>query len=164
MAKNSGQEGESSSKIAGDGRKWLAILRIYLGAFFLYGSLGKFTTSYIGEFSRMAGGWAHNSSFEMYRTFLDQWVLPHAKFYAYFTAIGEFCVGISLLFGILSGLGVILGVLIYSNHLLGSDEKEVIWHSGHVVVSLLVILFTKAGRIFGFDKYLAKKILFKYLV
>jgi thiosulfate dehydrogenase [quinone] large subunit len=164
MAKNTSQDGESSGKGPGEGKKWLAILRIYLGAFFLSGSLEKFTTSYIGEFSRMASRWAHDSSFEMYRNFLDQWVLPHAKFYAYFTAIGEFCVGVSLLFGILSGLGVILGVLIYINYLLGSDEKEVIWRSSHVIVSLFVVLFTKAGRVFGFDKYLAKKILFKYLV
>lgn len=154
----------STDHAGGGGRKWLAILRIYLGAYFIHQSLGKFTASYIGEFSRMVSRWSHDASFAWYRTFLDQYVAPHSKFFAYATAVGEFYVGVALLVGFLSGLAAILGLAVYLNYTLGNFHSETLWNYSTIMMCLLVILFTGAGRVMGLDKYLARKILFKYLV
>lgn len=164
MAKNSESTGSTSGKGLTGGKSWLAILRIYIGAYFIHSSLDKFTASYINEFSKVLGRWAHDSAFEWYRDFLGHYVVPHAKFFAYVTAIGEFAVGVMLIVGLLSGLAAILGVFLYANYYLGEGNGSIISNWVTIMICLLVILFTGAGRIFGFDKYLSKKILFKYIV
>lgn len=164
MAKSSGGNGDSGSKGQPGGKNWLAILRIYIGAYFLHSSLDKFTASYISEFSRLIGRWAHDSSFEWYKALLDQYVLPHAKFFAYFTAIGEFCIGIALILGFLSGLAAIFGVGVYANYYLGTSTGDALWNYATIILCLAVIFFTGAGRTLGLDKYLSKKIHFKYIV
>ncbi len=164
MAKNSAEGSQAPSKGDGAGKNWLAILRIFMGAYFIHTSLSKFTASYLGEFSRMVSRWAHDSSFELYRNFISHFIVPHAKFFAYFTAIGEFYIGLTLIIGFLSGLSALLGIFLYLNYYLGGSEGDLMWQTGHVIISLLLVLFTKAGRVLGFDKYLSKKILFKYIV
>ena len=164
MAKSSGSSESSGSKGESGKTNWLAILRVYLGAYFLHASIGKFTTSYLGEFSRTLSRWAHDSSFDAYRLFLNHWVVPHAKFFAYFTAIGEFYVGVALIIGFLSGLAAMFGIFFYGNYYLGSGGGDEVWILGLVIVCLFTVLFTGAGRIWGIDKHLSKKILFKYLV
>ena len=145
-------------------KNWTVLLRIYIGFFLLHLSLGKFTASYVGEFSRTVSSWAYSSSFEWYRDFLNQYVIPHVKFFAYLTAIGEFYVGIALILGFLTGLAAILGLILNLAYYLGISEGEVLWNYSTMIVCLLVIFFSGAGRVFGLDKYLSKKILFKYLV
>ncbi|MBI1884191.1 MAG: DoxX family protein [Chlamydiae bacterium] len=165
MAKTlSGTNTESGGKGPGLGKTWISLLRIYLGAYFIHASLGKFTASYIGEFAHLVARWEHNSPYIWYQLFLNHCIAPHAKFFAYFTAIGEFYVGISLVIGFLSGLAALFGILLYANYYLGSQGGESLWHSGLMMVSLLAMLFTNAGRTLGLDKYLSKKILIKYLV
>jgi uncharacterized membrane protein YphA (DoxX/SURF4 family) len=153
-----------SSKTGPSGRNWLAILRIFIGAYFIHSSLDKFTASYIGEFSRLVAKWAHDTPYDWYEGFLNQCIVPHSKFFAYLTACGEFYVGVTLLIGFLSGLAVILGVLLYANYFLGSGSTDQLWNYASIMISLLVVMFTGAGRIFGCDKYLSKKILIRYLV
>lgn len=164
MAKSSTDAAGAQPKGDGGGKNWLALLRIFVGAYFIHSSLDKFTASYIGEFTRMVGRWSHDSSFEIYRNFVSHYVAPHAKFFAYFTAIGEFYVGITLVIGFLSGLAALVGIFFYINYFLGGSEGNALWTVAHVTISLLVIFFTKAGRNWGLDKYLSKKILFKHLV
>lgn len=163
MAKN-GANTTTNTKGDSAGKNWLAILRIFIGAYFIHTSLDKFTASYLGEFSRQVSRWAQDTPYEWYKGFLSHYIAPHSKFFAYLTACGEFYIGITLLIGFLSGLAVILGVLLHANYFLGSSFSDQFWDYGLMMICLLVILFTGAGRIFGFDKYLSKKILIKYLV
>jgi uncharacterized membrane protein YphA (DoxX/SURF4 family) len=164
MVKNSGTNGTAGPKLDSGGKNWLAILRIFIGAYFIHTSLDKFTASHLGEFSRQVSRWAHDTPYEWYKGFLNQYIAPHSKFFAYLTACGEFYIGVTLLIGFISGLAVILGVLLHANYFLGSSFSDQLWNHGLMIVCLLVILFTSAGRIFGLDKYLSKKILIKYLV
>ena len=161
MAKNVSGSDASAGSSKPAGKNWLVLLRIFLGAYFINDSWGHFTAPYVNEFSRMVTHWAHDSSFEWYRNFLSQYVVEHAKFFAYCTAIGEFFTGVSLILGLLTGLGVMIGVVLNINYFLGDGG---IWNYGLLVICLLVIMFNGAGRVFGFDKYLSKKILIKYLV
>ena len=164
MAKSSETNISSNNKASSPGKNWLAILRIFIGAYFIHSSLDKFTTSYVGEFSRLVAKWAHDTPYDWYKGFLNQYIVPHSKIVAYLTACGEFYIGVTLLIGLLSGLAVILGILLYINYFLGTDVSDQRWNYATMIICLLVVLFTGAGRIFGFDKYLSKKILIKYLV
>ncbi|MBI1871721.1 MAG: DoxX family protein [Chlamydiae bacterium] len=157
-------EGASNTKSGSGKTTWLALLRIYMGAYFIHTSIDKFTASYLGEFSRLVSRWAHHTNFAWYEGFLNNYVLPHAKFFAYLTAIGEFYVGLSLILGFLSGLAAIFGILLYINYYLGEGSPEEVWRFGMILVNLFVIVVTGAGRVFGLDKFLSKKILFKYIV
>ena len=144
---------------------WLAVLRIYIGTYFIHASLLKFSNSYINGLGLMLKDWATHTNFHWYQQFLYEHVIPNAKFYAFLTAIGEFCVGVALLVGLLSGLAAMFGLLLNLNYFFASAWQGPASQCANLtfIVCELVIIFTGAGRTLGFDKYLSKKILIKYL-
>ncbi|MDP3980064.1 MAG: DoxX family protein [Chlamydiota bacterium] len=144
---------------------WLAVMRIYIGAYFIHASLLKFSNSYINGLGVMLKSWASSTNFQWYQQFLHEQIIPHAKFFAFLTAIGEFCVGIALLLGILSGLAAMFGLLMNINYFFATSWQGPASQCANLtfIVCELVIIFTGAGRTMGFDKYLSKKILIRYL-
>lgn len=102
--------------------KWLALLRIYTGAFWLIHGLPKFldAASFMPPAGYMpatiAKGVAASSG--PYHDFLLTTVTPNITLFANLVRFGEVLVGISLVLGLLSRFGGLFGVLLPLNYFL----------------------------------------------
>ena len=118
MVAKSGNGGGGGTEV--EKRRWIAVLRIYLGLYFLVSSLDKFRSSYISNVfvGRVRSAAAH-STIEWYKNFLLDVVAPQHKFFAFLNAAAEVMVGIALIIGFIAGLFCIIGILLRVSHLLG---------------------------------------------
>ncbi|MFC1667976.1 DoxX family membrane protein [Chlamydiota bacterium] len=159
--------GESSSVSDVEKKRWIAIMRIYLGFFFLISSLDKFKSAYFDKlFLAHVRSAAANTTILWFKDFLTNIVGPRYKFFAFLNAAGEFVVGLALIFGFIAGLFSIIAILIRLAHFLGSMAlAPVILNTNLIyIIALLVLIGSCSGRTWGMDKHLSKKILFKYLL
>ena len=99
--------------------RWMAVLRIVVGLWFLKALWTKLDLVFLGGFFPFLGvepRWiesmphiiakqAAENPFPWYKAFLENTVIPHATLYAELTAWGEMLVGVSLTLGIGAGLG-----------------------------------------------------------
>jgi uncharacterized membrane protein YphA (DoxX/SURF4 family) len=144
---------------------WLAVVRILTGAIWLIHGIPKFLNS--GEFmppdgfivnyvqqgvSRTAGP---------YHDFLVNVVQPNIGIFAELVRLGEVCVGISLLFGALTRLGGLFGIVLTLNYMaarggLGTFNA---WSSIDACLMLLsaINLVLPTGRVFGIDRLFTRR-------
>ncbi|MFC1643661.1 DoxX family membrane protein [Chlamydiota bacterium] len=163
MAAKSGDSGGSDV----EKRRWIAVLRIYLGFYFLVSSLDKFKSIYFDTvFIGRLRSAAANTTVEWYRDFLINFIAPHSKFFAFLNAACQFMVGLALILGFIAGLFCIIGILIKTLHLLGSLTLTPLIVNNNIlfIVCFFVLIFHCSGRTWGLDRHLSKKILFKYLL
>ena len=148
-------------------RRWIAVLRIYLGLYFLISSLDKFRSSYFDTvFIGRVRSAAASTTFEWYKSFLLNFIAPQHKFFAFLTAACEFMVGLALIVGFIAGLFSIIAILLKACHLLGSMSQTPLILNVNIlfIICFCVLIFHCSGRTWGMDKHLSKKILFKYLL
>ena len=105
--------------------RWLAIFRIYAGAFWLIHAIPKFTDSASflppSGFMPMMIQKSIGSSSGFYHDFLANTVMPNIGTFAQLTRYGELLVGISLVLGLLSRLGGLGGVFLAANYMLAKN-------------------------------------------
>ncbi len=143
---------------------WLAILRLYAGAFWLMHGIPKFTQS--GEFmppSGMIVGFLNSAIVNTsgpYQSFLTNIVLPNINIFAELVRLGEVVTGSLLLLGFFSRFGGVIGMLLALNYLTakGGISHLSMWSgldaAAFVVSGMNVILPT--GRFLGVDALLAR--------
>ncbi len=142
---------------------WLAVFRIYAGAFWLMHGIPKFThgqdfmppTGVMMDFVNNAI--VHTSGW--YQHFLTFAVLPHAVLFAELVRIGEVTTGTLLLLGAFTRAGGLLGMLLSLNYLSarGGLEHLSMWSSldsAAFVLSFLNVALP-TGRVLGVDAILA---------
>jgi len=106
--------------------RWLALFRIYAGAFWLLHGIPKFTQSadflppngFMPQLVQKAIG----SSTGFYHDFLANTVMPNIGLFAQLVRCGEVLVGISLLLGLLSRLGGLGGIFLALNYALANND------------------------------------------
>jgi uncharacterized membrane protein YphA (DoxX/SURF4 family) len=93
----------------------LAALRIFVGIFFLlFGEYKVFGTEFTlhGGFEESIRGFLEQGAYPWMAPVLRHVVLPHAHLWAFLTAYGELLIGLGLIFGVLTRLASIFGLLL----------------------------------------------------
>ncbi len=143
---------------------WLALFRLYAGAFWLLHGIPKFTqsqdfmppTGFMPDFVNNAI--AHTSGW--YHGFLLDTVLPNVSLFAELVRLGEVVTGALLVLGAFTRLGGLIGVLLALNYITakGGLAHASMWSgldaAALVLSALNVVLPT--GRILGIDALLAR--------
>lgn len=154
-----------------DPSRWLAVLRILLGLWFVKALWSKMDLVLLGGFFPFLGvepRWiakmpelvakqAAENPILWYKTFLEQTVLTHAALYADLTAWGEVLVGLSLTLGLFAGLGALGGFWLSFNYGLASQHMSPAslgFHYMLVIVSVILFL-ARSGRALGLDAWIA---------
>jgi uncharacterized membrane protein YphA (DoxX/SURF4 family) len=141
---------------------WLALFRIYAGAFWLMHGIPKFLHS--DDFMPPKGAMMQFLNQQItntsgpYQGFLVHVVLPNAGVFAELVRLGEVVTGCLLLFGFYTRLGGFLGMLLSLNYLSakGGLAHLSVWSgldsAAFVLSALNFVLPT--GRVFGVDALL----------
>lgn len=143
---------------------WLALLRIYAGAFWLMHGVPKFTQSQdfmppTGMMMQFVNNAVQHTS-GPYQTFLTNVVLPNASLFAELVRLGEVVTGCLLLLGFFTRLGGFIGVLLALNYLSakGGLAHLSVWSGLDATALALsaVNLVLPTGRVLGVDALLGR--------
>ncbi|OIK15152.1 hypothetical protein BIV60_10215 [Bacillus sp. MUM 116] len=144
----------------------LAILRILNSYNWLNGAFvgkdSKFAPDFLsgaGLASRINGGFVHTAINSGVASFLTDTVVPHASIFAWMLALGEACVGFSLLLGLFTRVG---GFFAFTQGLVNilvvfGGGADTIGQNYLLMVLGLIFILTSPGRVFGLDGLLLKK-------
>lgn len=147
--------------------RWLAVLRIAVGAWFAKAIFTKLGIAWLGGFLPVpvvSARWIHTmpillakyaegNPIGFFRDFLEQTVLPHSALFALLTALGEVAVGLGLVFGGLTVLAAAIGLVLVANYGLAVQWQGSAQQGFHymLLTALVVILASRAGRTWGLD-------------
>lgn len=150
--------------------RWLAVLRIVVGLWFLkavftklslkllWGFLPIPTASerWVNTMPSLLAQYAEGNPLGFYRGFLQETVLTHGDLFAQMTAFGEVAVGVGLTFGVLTVLASGIGFWLVLNYGLAVQWMSPGQQGFHLVLAALMIAFfaTGAGRCWGVDGWL----------
>jgi thiosulfate dehydrogenase (quinone) large subunit len=151
----------------------LAVLRIIVGLYFLKALWTKFGVVLLGgavPFIQVEKRWltvmpkivarqVADNPFPWYRAFLEDTVLTHASLFGHLTAWGEALVGLSLVLGLLAGLGALGGLLLSISYGLAAQHLSAASFGLHyLLVSAMVLFFiARSGRTLGVDAWIARR-------
>ncbi len=132
----------------------LAVIRIAMGLYFLSQFYGKIEQHYFSSADAMTRfiqsqlpHAAHG-----YKGFLTGTVLPHALLFSRLDTIGELVVGISLLLGLFTRVGSVIGIWLNLNYMLCKGLTQ---SGGSVdrlfIVTQIVFIAAAAGLVWGLD-------------
>ena len=135
---------------------YVAILRIYIGYYFLQQGIRKFLRDFPqGDWiGRQIGDLATVELYLWYKKFLLSYVVPHPQLFGYLVMIGEICVGACLLLGLFTRLSAVVGLFLVINYLLGIGMARggaPLAQQQTFIVSLVVILLSNPGQTLGLD-------------
>ncbi|HYT04474.1 MAG TPA: TQO small subunit DoxD [Gemmatimonadales bacterium] len=147
--------------------RWLAVLRIAVGAWFakalftklsvtlLWGFLPVPTASdrWLHVMPMLVGKYAEGNPVAPFREFMQNTVIPHSHLFAQLTAFGEVAVGLGLVLGCLTTLASGIGLVLVLNYGLAVQWQGSAQQGFHymLITSLVVVLATRAGRTWGLD-------------
>ena len=147
--------------------RWLAVLRIAVGAWFakalftklsialLWGFLPVPTASerWLHVMPILVGKYAEGNPVGFFRDFMQNTVLAHSHLFAQLTAFGEAAVGLGLVLGCLTTLASGVGLFLVLNYGLAVQWQGSAQQGFHymLIASLIVLLGARAGRTWGLD-------------
>lgn len=106
--------------------KWLALIRIYVGAFWLIHVWPKWATPQVfmppAGFLGMAVQKMAGESTGFYHTFLVNTVAPNVELFANLIRTGEALVAISLILGLFTRIGALGGMFLALNYMFAQSE------------------------------------------
>lgn len=142
---------------------WLAILRIYTGAFWLMHGIPKFTQSQ--DFMPPGGIFTQFLNQQIthvggpYQAFLTNVVLPNSWIFANMVRLGEVIAGCLLFFGFFTRFGALVGILLSLNYISakGGLAHLSVWSGldSTAFVLCFISLVLPTGRMLGVDALLA---------
>lgn len=151
--------------------RWIAVLRIVVGFWFLKSLWTKLhlpagglpipraTDRWIGFMPVRVGEWAEVQPIGPVRSFLESVVLPNAALFAELAAWGESLVGISLAFGLLASWGALGGLFLMLTYVAASLGTSFNQQGFHIllIACLAAFLATRAGRAWGLDGWILRR-------
>jgi uncharacterized membrane protein YphA (DoxX/SURF4 family) len=100
-----------------------------------------------------------------YKQFLIKRAIPHASAFAFLVTWGEIVIGFMLLIGLATGLAGLIAIFMHLNYHLASS-----WMGGasafinlYAIVITALMVTTSAGRTWGVDAWLARRVPMKIL-
>jgi len=102
---------------------YIALLRIYIGYYLLQQGIRKFQRDFPkGDWiGRQIGDIATLDLYTWYKTFLQNYVVPHSELFGYMVTVGEIAVGACLLLGFLTRFSACVGLFMLVNYYLGPE-------------------------------------------
>ena len=153
-----------------DPERWLVVLRITVGAWFLKAVVTKLaiiwwaalvplpivSPRFLGVHARRVAEFAAGNPLPWYRDFLQDVVLPHASTFATLQVIGEVVVGLGLVLGLLTVPAALVGLVLSLGFGLATQWMSAGQQGFHLllVVAMLVLAASRAGRRLGVDAWL----------
>ena len=153
--------------------RWVALLRIAVGLWFLRGGFRKVTLFFWGGFlplpaatdrwigfmPKKVAEFAAGNPITWYKEFLEGTVVHNPKVFGFFTAWGEFSVGVGLTLGLLTVLAGLIGLLMMISYFLASAWMGFGPQGFHLLLIACMIVFmgSRAGRVWGLDRMLLKR-------
>jgi thiosulfate dehydrogenase [quinone] large subunit len=153
--------------------RWLALLRIVVGLYFVKSLITKMSFVLIGGFlpipvvserwltvmPKLVARQASENPIVFYKQFLEGTVLPNSHLFAQLTAWGETVVGIGLTLGFLTGVASLVGFILVLNYGLATQWMSPGQQGFHLVLLFLMLafLFARAGRAWGLDGWIARR-------
>jgi len=150
--------------------RWVALLRVVVGAWFVKAVWTKFTLAYIGDVipypmvsprflafhPKRIAEFAAGNPIDGYKEFLEGTVLPNSRVFATLQTFGEAAVGFGLILGLLTGLTALVGLFLSLNYGLASQWMSFGQQGFHVllVTSMIIFFFARAGRRWGLDGWI----------
>lgn len=151
--------------------RWLAVLRILVGLWFLKALTTKLDFVLLGGFFPFVGvepRWIEmmpnilakqiaDNPILWYKSFLENTVVPNSVLFAQLTAWGEVLVGLSLVTGCFAGLGALGGLWLSLNYGLASAHLSSASLGFHymLVITMITLFLARSGRAWGLDAWIA---------
>lgn len=137
----------------------LAVLRIFIGLWFLYAAWGKLDQTFVTNFHKTIQDAIAHTPFHFYAGFLKEVVLPSSTAFATTVILAQMAVGACLTLGLFTAPAAVLGALMSLNVLLGTAHQGVdaVLVSLVFIVSQLCLGFGFAGTTWGLDARLIDK-------
>ena len=153
--------------------RWLALLRIVVGLYFVKSLITKMSFVLISGFlplpvvserwlsvmPKIVARQASENPILFYKQFLEGTVLQHSSLFAQLTAWGETVVGLGLTLGLLTGLASVVGLILVINYGLATQWMSPGQQGFHLVLLFLMLafFFARAGRSWGLDGWIARR-------
>lgn len=151
--------------------RWLAVLRIAVGAWFIKAIWTKWvllggilplpmaSERWISTMPKILAGHIAVSPLDWYRNFLQDIVIPNAKLFGHLTAIGEGLVGIGLTFGLLTRFSAAGGLFLLLAYQLSTLGQPLPQHGLRLlmIVATVAFFFSRAGNVWGLDVRLGSR-------
>jgi uncharacterized membrane protein YphA (DoxX/SURF4 family) len=153
--------------------RWLAVLRIVVGLWFVKSLFTKLTIvlawgflpvpaatpRWIGVMPKLLARYAADDPIGWYRSFLLDTVIPNSHVFAHLTALGEVAVGLSLTLGVVTVLGAFFGFFQVLFYALAVQHMSSGQQGFHVMLGAMMIafFFARAGRCWGIDSWLVRR-------
>jgi len=147
--------------------RWLAVLRIAVGLWFAKAIFTKLSVTLAWGFLPVptaSDRWLHvmpilvtkyaeGNPIGFFKEFLLNHVVPNSSTYAQLTAFGEAAVGLGLVLGCCTTLAAAIGLVLVVNYGLAVQWQGSAQQGFHymLITTLVVILATRAGRVWGVD-------------
>ncbi len=148
-------------------QRWIAVLRIVVGLWFLKAVSTKIVIAWVGDVlpypavsprfigfqPKRVAEFASENPVVWYKEFLEGTVLPNAKLFATLQSYGEVAVGVGLVLGLFTGLTALVGLFLAVNYGLASQWMTFGQQGFHLllVTSMVMFLCARAGRRWGLD-------------
>lgn len=138
----------------------LAVIRIGLGAWFLYAVAGKLDPSWVAKFPKVLAEFAATTPVKPYAAFLTDVVAPSAQAFASLVIVGELAVGLALVLGLFTAPAALLGAFMNLNYLLAAAGAGMSAVGLNLVFALtqVALAFAYAGTTWGLDRHLIGKL------
>jgi uncharacterized membrane protein YphA (DoxX/SURF4 family) len=159
--------------------RWLAVLRIVVGLYFVKSLITKMSFVTLGGIlplpavserwltvmPKIVAKQASENPLIFYKQFLEGTVLPHSSLFAQLTAWGETVTGLGLTLGLLTGVASLVGLVLVINYGLATQWMSPGQQGFHLVLLFLMLafFFARAGRTWGIDGWLARRRLGSFL-
>jgi uncharacterized membrane protein YphA (DoxX/SURF4 family) len=153
--------------------RWLVLLRVVVGAWFVKAVWTKFTLAYLWDaipyptvsprflafHPKRIAEFAAGNPVDWYKEFLEGTVLPNSRVFATLQTFGEAAVGLGLILGLLTVATALVGLFLSLNYGLASHWMSFGQQGFHVmlVTSMIVFLFARAGRTWGLDGLILRR-------
>ena len=140
---------------------WISLLRILVGIMFLSTWLpnaldGLYTPDGLMHFFTADFPQSENS-LVFYANFIDNVILPIRHIFAPFQLVAEFLLGLAIFLGIFTPLASAAGIFFLLNTMLATFGHDWLWSYILPIGMLVVIGFTRAGRVIGVDAFLSRR-------
>jgi len=135
---------------------YLSVLRIYVGYYMLAQGIRKYLRDFPkGDWiGRQIGDIATLDVYPWYRSFLQNYVVPHSELFGYLVMIGEIAVGACLLLGFFTRFSACIGLFMLINYYLGPGMARggaPLAQQQTFIIALAVFVLANPGRTLGLD-------------
>lgn len=150
--------------------RWIAVLRVVVGAWFLKAVWTKLSVGllwgvvpypavsprFLAFHPKRVAEFAAGNPIGWYKEFLEAIVLPNSGVFATLQAYGEVAVGLGLALGLLTGLAALVGLFLSLTYGLASQWMSFGSQGFHVLLAtaMVVLLGARAGRTWGIDGWI----------